>query len=151
MKEKKYQKMVNQEYLNARQLTVLSIIVLAIIQTIPIFIEPTPFTEWMLLGYTAGVSTCAIVGAILVQHNADKITLLYKRAFNEDFYETIDTLNEVRKTFEEEDADGELLKDLLGLMRAYLNAQANPLQPPTTEELGVSEPTPYDSEDELFS
>lgn len=151
MKEKKYQKMVNQDYLNARQLTVLSIIVLAIIQTIPIFIEPTPFTEWMLLGYTAGVSTCAIVGAILVQHNADKITLLYKRAFNEDFYETIDTLNEVRKTFEEEDADGELLKDLLGLMRAYLNAQANPLQPPTTEELGVSEPTPYDSEDELFS
>jgi hypothetical protein len=105
----------------------------------------------MLLGYTAGVSTCAIVGAILVQHKADKITLLYKRAFNEDFYETIDTLNEVRKTFEEEDADGELLKDLLGLMRAYLNAQANPLQPPTTEELGVSEPTPYDSEDELFS
>jgi len=51
----------------------------------------------------------------------------------------------------EEDADGELLKELLGLMRAYLNAQANPLQPPTTEELGVSEPTPYDSEDELFS
>jgi len=151
MKEKKYQKMVNQEYLNAKQLTVLSIIVLAIIQTIPLFIEPTPFTEWMLLGYTAGVSTCAIVGAILVQHNADKITLLYKRAFNEDFYETIDTLNEVRKTFEEEDADGELLKDLLGLMRAYLNAQANPLQPPTTEELGVSEPTPYYSEDELFS
>jgi len=151
MKEKKYQKMVNQEYLNARQLTGLSIIVLAIIQTIPIFLDPTPFTEWMLLGYTAGVSTCAIVGAILVQHNADKITLLYKRAFNEDFYETIDTLNEVRKTFEEEDADGELLKDLLGLMRAYLNAQANPLQPPTTEELGVSEPTPYYSEDELFS
>ena len=151
MKEKKYQEMVNQEYLNAKQLTILSIIVLAFIQTIPIFIDPTPFTEWMLLGYTAGVSTCAIVGAILVQHNADKITLLYKRAFNEDFYETIDTLNEVRKTFEEEDADGELLKDLLGLMRAYLNAQANPLQPPTTEELGVSEPTPYDSEDELFS
>jgi hypothetical protein len=151
MKEKKYQEMVNQEYLNAKQLTILSIIVLVIIQTIPLFIDPTPFTEWMLLGYTAGVSTCAIVGAILVQHNADKITLLYKRAFNEDFYETIDTLNEVRKTFEEEDADGELLKDLLGLMRAYLNAQANPLQPPTTEELGVSEPTPYDSEDELFS
>jgi hypothetical protein len=151
MKEKKYQEMVNQEYLNAKQLTILSIVVLAFIQTIPIFIDPTPFTEWMLLGYTAGVSTCAIVGAILVQHNADKITLLYKRAFNEDFYETIDTLNEVRKTFEEEDADGELLKDLLGLMRAYLNAQANPLQPPTTEELGVSEPTPYDSEDELFS
>lgn len=151
MKEKKYQEMVNQEYLNAKQLTILSIIVLAFIQTIPIFIDPTPFTEWMLLGYTAGVSTCAIVGAILVQHNADKITLLYKRAFNEDFYETIDTLNEIRKTFEEEDADGELLKELLGLMRAYLNAQANPLQPPTTEELGVSEPTPYDSEDELFS
>ena len=151
MKEKKYKQMVNQEYLNAKQLTILSIIVLLIIQTIPLFIEPTPFTEWMLLGYTAGVSTCAIVGAILVQHNADKITLLYKRAFNEDFYETIDTLNEVRKTFEEEDADGELLKELLGLMRAYLNAQANPLQPPTTEELGVSEPTPYDSEDELFS
>lgn len=151
MKEKKYKQMVNQEYLNAKQLTILSIIVLLIIQTIPLFISPTPFTEWMLLGYTAGVSTCAIVGAILVQHNADKITLLYKRAFNEDFYETIDTLNEIRKTFEEEDADGELLKELLGLMRAYLNAQANPLQPPTTEELGVSEPTPYDSEDELFS
>lgn len=150
MNEKKpYDELVNQDFLNAKQLTILSIIVLAVIQLIPLFISPTPFTEWMLLGYTAGVSTCAIVGAILVQHNADKITLLYRRAFNEDFYETIDTLNQIRKTVDEEDEN--LLPEVLGLMRAYLKAQANPLQPPTPEELGIDKPTPYDSEEELFS
>jgi hypothetical protein len=34
MKEKKYQEMVNQEYLNAKQLTILSIVVLAFIQQV---------------------------------------------------------------------------------------------------------------------
>ena len=114
MKEEEYEEMSKMDFLNAKQLTILSIIVLLIIQTIPLFISPTPFTEWMLLGYTAGVSTCAIVGAILVQHNADKITLMYRRAFNKEFYMTIDTLNEVRKGLEEEGVT-ESLPEILGL------------------------------------
>ncbi len=150
MKEEEYEEMSQMDFLNAKQLTILSVIVLLVIQTIPLFISPTPFTEWMLLGYTAGVSTCAIVGAILVQHNADKITLMYRRAFNKEFYMTIDTLNEVRKGLDEEGVN-ESLPEILGLMGAWVKAQANPLEPPTNEELGVKEPTPYDSEEELFN
>lgn len=150
MKEEEYEEMSQMDFLNAKQLTMLSIIVLLVIQMIPLFINPTPFTEWMLLGYTAGVSTCAIVGAILVQHNADKITVMYRRAFNKDFYMTIETLNEVRKGLEEEGVN-ESLPEILGLMGAWVKAQANPLEPPTNEELGIKEPTPYTSEEELFN
>ena len=139
MKEEEYEELTSQEFLNAKQLTILSVIVLLVIQTLPLIINPTPFTEWMLLGYTAGVSTCAIVGAILVQHNADKITKLYKQAFNKDFYMTIETINE------------ESLPEILDLLKAWAKAQANPLEPPTKEDLGIKQPTPYDSEDELFS
>jgi len=150
MKEEEYEEMSQMDFLNAKQLTMLSIIVLLVIQTIPLFISPTPFTEWMLLGYTAGVSTCAIVGAILVQHNADKITVMYRRAFNKEFYMTIETLNEVRKGLEEEGVT-ESLPEILGLMGAWAKSQSNPLKPPTKEELGIQEPTPYDSEEELFN
>ena len=151
MKEEEYEEMSQMDFLNAKQLTLLSVIVLMIIQTIPLFISPTPFTEWMLLGYTAGVSTCAIVGAILVQHNADKITKLYKQAFNKDFYMTIETINEIRQEYEREVELKESLPEILDLLKAWAKAQANPLEPPTKEDLGIKQPTPYDSEDELFS
>jgi hypothetical protein len=151
MKEEEYEELTSQEFLNAKQLTILSIIVLLVIQTLPLIISPTPFTEWMLLGYTAGVSTCAIVGAILVQHNADKITKLYKQAFNKDFYMTIETINEIRQEYEREVELKESLPEILDLLKAWAKAQANPLEPPTKEDLGIKQPTPYDSEDELFS
>ncbi len=151
MKEEEYEELTSQEFLNAKQLTILSVIVLLVIQTLPLIISPTPFTEWMLLGYTAGVSTCAIVGAILVQHNADKITKLYKQAFNKDFYITIETINEIRQEYEREVELKESLPEILDLLKAWAKAQANPLEPPTKEDLGIKQPTPYDSEDELFS
>jgi len=151
MKEEEYEELTSQEFLNAKQLTILSVIVLLVIQTLPLLINPTPFTEWMLLGYTAGVSTCAIVGAILVQHNADKITKLYKQAFNKDFYMTIETINEIRQEYEREVELKESLPEILDLLKAWAKAQANPLEPPTKEDLGIKQPTPYDSEDELFS
>tara|TARA_R110000851_G_scaffold47323_1_gene114855 strand:- start:389 stop:844 length:456 start_codon:yes stop_codon:yes gene_type:complete len=151
MKEEEYEELTSQEFLNAKQLTILSVIVLLVIQTLPLIISPTPFTEWMLLGYTAGVSTCAIVGAILVQHNADKITKLYKQAFNKDFYMTIETINEIRQEYEREVELKESLPEILDLLKAWAKAQANPLEPPTKEDLGIKQPTPYDSEDELFS
>ena len=151
MKEEEYEELTSQEFLNAKQLTILSVIVLLVIQTLPLIINPTPFTEWMLLGYTAGVSTCAIVGAILVQHNADKITKLYKQAFNKHFYMTIETINEIRQEYEREVELKESLPEILDLLKAWAKAQANPLEPPTKEDLGIKQPTPYDSEDELFS
>lgn len=146
-----YEDLTNQQYLNARQLTVLCLGVLALIQTIPFIFEPTPWTEWVLLGYTAGVSTCAIVGAILVQHNADKITVLYKQAFNADFYRTINTLNDFRKELESDPEFLSTLPELFGLLKSYSHAQANPIQPPTIEELGITEPDPNHTEEELFS
>ena len=73
-----YKAITNQQYLNAKQLSMLSLAIIILIQMIPIFVTRTPYLEWMLLGFTAAVSTCAVMGAILVQYNADKISKLYR-------------------------------------------------------------------------
>ena len=148
---KDYSKMVEQEFLTAKQLFFTCISVIICIQIIPFMITPTPYMEWLLLGFTAAVSTCAVVGAILVQHNADKITKLYKKAFNKCFYMTIEAVNELRQEYEKETELKETLPEILELLKAWAKAQANPLEPPTKEDLGIKQPTPYDSEDELFS
>ncbi len=69
---KDYTKIIEQEFLTAKQLLITCLTVIICIQIIPLLIAPTPYMEWLLLGFTAAVSTCAVVGAILVQHNADK-------------------------------------------------------------------------------
>ena len=65
-----------QDYLTGRQLLTTCLIVILSIQIIPFFVTPTPYMEWLLLGFTAAVSTCAVVGAVLVQYNADKVARL---------------------------------------------------------------------------
>lgn len=147
----KYEKLANQEYLNAKQLTLMSLIVIIIIQSIPFFIPQSPQMEWILLGFTAAVSACAVVGAILVQHNADKITLLYQQAFNAEFYATIDALNQVRKEVMDDDETASMLPEMLGFAKAWMKAHSSPIDPPTPEDLGISKPDPNVSEDELFS
>ncbi len=149
---------VEQEYLTWKQLLTTCLAVIFIIQLIPFFITPTPYMEWMLLGFTAAVSTCAVVGAVLVQYNADKVAKLYKSVFNADFYETIGLFTQMRQIVitaaEENDRNvEEELQDVVpkayAFFRAYLDKEN--VKPPTIEDLGVAPAPEIEDEQELFA
>jgi hypothetical protein len=148
----------NQEYLTGKQLLITCLTVILIIQTIPFFVTPTPYMEWLLLGFTAAVSACAVVGAILVQFNADKVARLYKSVFNTDFYETIGLFTQMRQIVitaaEENDRNvEEELQDVVpkayAFFRAYLDKEN--VEPPTIEDLGVAPAPEISDEQELFT
>ena len=148
----------NQEYLTGKQLLITCLTVILIIQTIPFFVTPTPYMEWLLLGFTAAVSACAVVGAILVQFNADKVARLYKSVFNTDFYETIGLLTQIRQIVitaaEENDRNvEEELQDVVpkayAFFRAYLDKEN--VEPPSIEDLGVAPAPEISDEQELFT
>ena len=114
--------------------------------------------EWLLLGFTAAVSTCAVVGAVLVQYNADKLSGLYKSVFNADFYETIGLFTQMRQiVIEAAEEKGrnveEELQDVIpkayGFFRAYLDKEN--VEPPSIEDLGVAPAPEIENEQELFT
>lgn len=156
-----YKAITNQQYLNAKQLSILSLVIIVLIQMIPIFVTRTPYLEWMLLGFTAAVSTCAVMGAILVQHNADKISKLYRSAFNSDFYETIGLFTQLKNTIQEQaDKEGLDFKeevenlgiDSYAVVRGYLESFREHYNISQSEsDLGVIEAPEYENERELFS
>ncbi len=148
----------NQEYLTGKQLLITCLTVILIIQTIPFILTPTPYMEWLLLGFTAAVSACAVVGAILVQFNADKVARLYKSVFNTDFYETIGLFTQIRQIVitaaEENDRNvEEELQDVIpkayAFFRAYLDKEN--VEPPSIEDLGVAPAPEISDEQELFT
>jgi len=148
----------NQEYLTGKQLLITCLTVILIIQTIPFILTPTPYMEWLLLGFTAAVSACAVVGAILVQFNADKVARLYKSVFNTDFYETIGLFTQIRQIVitaaEENDRNvEEELQDVVpkayAFFRAYLDKEN--VEPPSIEDLGVAPAPEISDEQELFT
>ena len=157
----KYDELTSQQYLNAKQLTVLSVFIICLIQLIPILVERTDTLEWMLLGFTAGVSTCAVVGAILVQYNADKIANLYKNAFDKDFYETIHLFTTIKTAIqnqaEEDGIDFSEEVNNLGInsysfVKGYLESfkeHYNLSQNEVKDE--IIEAPEYENEAELFS
>tara|TARA_B110000444_G_scaffold177883_1_gene166553 strand:+ start:1585 stop:2061 length:477 start_codon:yes stop_codon:yes gene_type:complete len=147
-----------QEFLTWRQLLATCLTVIFFIQLIPFFVTPTPYMEWMLLGFTAAVSTCAVVGAVLVQYNADKVARLYKSVFNADFYETIGLFTQMRqivlteahennRNVEEELAD--IIPKAYAFFRAYLDKEN--VEPPSIEDLGVAPAPEIEDETELFA
>ena len=149
---------VEQEYLTGKQLLTTCLTVIFCIQIIPFFVTPTPYMEWLLLGFTAAVSTCAVVGAVLVQYNADKVTTLYKSVFNADFYETIGLFTQMRQiVITESAAKGrnveEELQDVVpkayAFFRAYLDKEN--VEPPSVEDLGVAPAPEITDEQELFA
>ena len=149
---------VEQEYLTGRQLLKTCLLVIFCIQIIPFIVEPTPYMEWLLLGFTAAVSTCAVVGAVLVQYNADKLSGLYKSVFNADFYETIGLFTQMRQiVIEAAEEKGrnveEELQDVIpkayGFFRAYLDKEN--VEPPSFEDLGVAPAPEIENEQELFT
>ena len=154
---KEYDKLVEQEFMTAKQLLITCLSVIVVIQTIPFLITPTPYMEWLLLGFTAAVSTCAVVGAILVQHNADKLSKIYKGVFNTDFYETIDLFTQVRQIVIAEAEDkGRSIEDELNdiipkaysFLLAYLDKEN--VIPPSLEDLGIEPVTDIQDEGDLF-
>ena len=154
---KQYSKIVEQEFLTAKQLLITCLSVICIIQVIPFMITPTPYMEWLLLGFTAAVSTCAVVGAILVQHNADKLSKIYKGVFNTDFYETIGLFTQVRQIVIGEAEDKgrsieEELNDIIpkaySFLLAYLDKEN--VIPPSLEDLGIEPVTDIQDEGDLF-
>jgi len=154
---KEYNKIVEQEFMTAKQLLITCLSVIVVIQTIPFLVTPTPYMEWLLLGFTAAVSTCAVVGAILVQHNADKLSKIYKGVFNTDFYETIDLFTQVRQIVIAEAEDkGRSIEDELNdiipkaysFLLAYLDKEN--VIPPSLEDLGIEPVTGIQDEGDLF-
>ena len=154
---KEYDKLVEQEFMTAKQLLITCLSVIVVIQTIPFLVTPTPYMEWLLLGFTAAVSTCAVVGAILVQHNADKLAAIYKGVFNTDFYETIDLFTQVRQIVIAEAEDKgrsieEELNDIIpkaySFLLAYLDKEN--VIPPSLEDLGIEPVTDIQDEGDLF-
>lgn len=152
-----YTAIIDQEFLTAKQLLITCLTVIICIQIIPFLITPTPYMEWLLLGFTAAVSTCAVVGAILVQHNADKLSVIYKEVFNTDFYATIGLFTQIREIVIREAAErdrnvGEELNDIIpkayAFLRAYLDKKD--VEPPSLEDLGVKPAPDISAEEELF-
>jgi len=154
---KDYTAIIEQDFLTAKQLLITCLTVIVCIQIIPFLVSPTPYMEWLLLGFTAAVSTCAVVGAILVQHNADKLSKIYKGVFNTDFYETIGLFTQMREIVLQEAADKERnveeeLNDIVpkayAFLRAYLDKEN--VIPPSLEDLGVEPAPEISDEGELF-
>ena len=148
----------HQEYLTGKQLLITCLTVILIIQTIPFILTPTPYMEWLLLGFTAAVSACAVVGAILVQFNADKVARLYKSVFNTDFYETIGLFTQMRQiVLEQAQENGRNVDDELNdvipkayaFFRAYLDKEN--VEPPSIEDLGVAPAPEIEDETEVFA
>ena len=153
-----YDKIANQEYLTGKQLLTLSLIIIVVIQSIPFFVTQTAYLEWLLLGFTAAVSACAVVGAILVQFNADKMAKVYRGVFNEDFYKTVRLFTQMRHIVMAEAEDKgrnveEELEDVVpkayAFFRAYLDKEN--VIPPSLEELGVEPAPEVADEGELFT
>ena len=158
MEEDEYTKIAEQNYLTGKQLTIVCLTIIAVIQSIPFLVTQTPEMEWLLLGFTAAVSACAVVGAILVQFNADKLGSVYKKVFNTEFYLTIRLFTQIREIVIKEAAEKnrnveEELNDIIpkayAFLRAYLDKEnINPL---TLEELGIEAPPKVEDEKELFT
>ena len=154
---KDYTAIIEQDFLTAKQLLITCLTVIVCIQIIPFLVSPTPYMEWLLLGFTAAVSTCAVVGAILVQHNADKLSKIYKGVFNTDFYETIDLFTQIRQIVIGEAEDkGRSIEDELSdiipkaysFLLAYLDKEN--VIPPSLEDLGIEPVTDIQDEGDLF-
>jgi len=152
-----YDKIANQDYLTGKQLTILSLVIIIMIQSIPFMVNHSPELEWLLLGFTAAVSACAVVGAILVQFNADKMAKVYRGVFNEDFYKTIRLFTQMRHIVQTEAKEKgknveEELEDIVpkayAFFRAYLDKEN--VVPPSLEELGVEPAPEIADEGELF-
>ena len=130
------------EFVNAKQMIILCIIIEIIIQSFALIIQPTSWWTWQLLGFITATNLGAVILAVLAQRSADKISTVYRNIFTQDFYYTVHSISKFRALVEKQAAeDGksldeemhELAPKFYGLLRKYIDVKA--------EEMGVTPPS----------
>jgi len=150
------------EYMTAKRITVYILTIAICVQIIGMMIQPSEWLIWNALTFIIATNLGAVVLAIKAQHSADEIRVLYKTAFDADFYHTLALLSNVKTSVEREaEKEGITLSqeaDSLGidayhLVRGYMKSfnEHYHLSEKESYSEGVIEAPEYESEDELFS
>lgn len=128
-----FRKVVNADFITARTMIMVVLLIELIVQTFAILVEPTDWWTWQLLGLITATNLGAVIIAITAQKNAEDIARVYRAVFTEDFYETVHLMTAFRNMIRDEaEKDGremsEEMKDLspklYGLARKYIDVKA---------------------------
>jgi hypothetical protein len=137
------------DFVTAKQMIVICLIIEIIVQSVALVIEPTAWWTWQLLGFIVATNLGAVILAIFAQKSADDISKVYKKIFTPDFYYTVKLLTDFRTMIDEEAAKegkdmhdelGEIAPKLYALARKYLDARyaQDFAIPPNLEDLGIT-------------
>jgi hypothetical protein len=149
------------KFITAKQIIIYITIIGLLIQLIGMQLNPSDWLIWNALTFIIATNLGAVVLAVLAQKSADDIRVMYKVAFNADFYHTLHILTSLKIAIEREaEREGISLQkevDSLGMdgysvMRGYMKSFAEHYhlsQNPPTQDEKVEMPE-YDDESELF-
>ena len=137
------------DFVTAKQMIVICLIIEIIVQSFALVIEPTAWWTWQLLGFIVATNLGAVILAIFAQKSADDISKVYKKIFTPDFYYTVKLLTDFRAMIDNEAAKegrdmhdelGEIAPKLYALARKYLDARyaQDFAIPPNLEDLGIT-------------
>ncbi len=102
MNEDDFEIMTELDFVSAKQMFVIVLIIEIVVQMFAIIVQPTAWWTWQLLGFIAATNLGAVVLAIFAQRSADKIGAVYRRVFTSDFYETVFAMSDIRRTMIEQ-------------------------------------------------
>ena len=139
MNEDDFEIMTELDFVSAKQMFVIVLIIEIVVQMFAIIVQPTAWWTWQLLGFIAATNLGAVVLAIFAQRSADKIGAVYRRVFTSDFYETVFAMSDIRRTIieqaEKDDTDFDtdiIAPELYQTVRDYFK----------TKQLHENTPTP---------
>ena len=149
------------KFITAKQIIIYITIIGLLIQLIGMQLNPSDWLIWNALTFIIATNLGAVVLAVLAQKSADDIRVMYKVAFNADFYHTLHILTSLKIAIEREaEREGVSLQkevDSLGMdgysvMRGYMKSFAEHYHlsenSPQTDE--TVEMPDYEHESELF-
>ncbi len=128
-----FTKIVNADFITARTMIMLVLVIEVIVQTFAILVNPTEWWTWQLLGFITATNLGAVIIAITAQKNAEDIARVYRAVFTEDFYETVHLMTAFRNMIRDEaEKDGREMNDemkdlspkLYGLARKCIDVKA---------------------------
>ena len=102
MNEDDFEKMAELDFISAKQMFGIVLIIEIVVQMFAIIVQPTAWWTWQLLGFIAATNLGAVVLAIFAQRSADKIGAVYQRVFTSDFYETVFAMSNIRRVLMEQ-------------------------------------------------
>ena len=149
------------KFITAKQIIFYITIIGLLIQLIGMQLNPSDWLIWNALTFIIATNLGAVVLAVLAQKSADDIRIMYKVAFNADFYHTLHILTSLKIAVEREaEREGVSLQkevDSLGMdgysvMRGYMKSFAEHYhlsQNPPQQDEPVEMPE-YEHESELF-